>query len=136
MEAPPRYWRTQRARYRLEGVVCDNCRVTVFPPREVCAQCRRPFDRVQVLSGVGEVYSYAVVHQAPAEFADAVPYTVALVRLVEGPLLAAQLADIGPGDAVAIGMPVSVVTRRMRADGSQGIAIYAYKFRPLLDGRS
>jgi uncharacterized OB-fold protein len=77
------------------------------------------------------VYSYSTVYDPPEGFAAQAPYTVALVRLEEGPLVTAQLTDVDGGD-VEIGMPVEMVTRRQRADGEEGIISYGYKFRPLL----
>ena len=59
------------------------------------------------------------------------PYTVALVRLNEGPMITAQLTDVET-DEVEIGMPVEMVTRRMQEDGEDGLIVYGYKFRPLL----
>ena len=56
---------------------------------------------------------------------------VALVKLEEGPLVAAQLADVEPED-VSIGMPVEMVTRKLRAEGDRGVIAYGYKFRPIL----
>jgi uncharacterized OB-fold protein len=53
-----------------------------------------------------------------------------LVRLEEGPLVTAQLTDIDGGE-VAIGTPVEMVTRRLRAEGEEGIISYGYKFRPV-----
>jgi len=85
------------------------------------------------LSGRGEIYSYSTVFQGPNGFAETAPYLVALVRLVEGPLVAAQLTEVEP-DAVAIGMPVEMVTRRLREDGPKGVVVYGYKFRPPLIG--
>ncbi len=44
----------------------------------------------------------------------------------------AQLADLG-GQKVEIGMPVEMVTRKLRSDGDErGIIVYGCKFRPLL----
>ena len=60
------------------------------------------------------------------------PYTVALVKLEEGPMVTAQLTDLGD-EPVAIGMPVEMVTRRLRQDGDErGLIVYGYKFRPVL----
>ena len=80
-------------------------------------------------SGKGEVYSYTTVYEAPAGYEANVPYTVALVKLEEGPMLTAQLTDVD-NDAVEIGMPVEMVTRKMRNDGDErGLIVYGYKFR-------
>jgi uncharacterized OB-fold protein len=66
-------------------------------------------------------------------FAEFAPYVVALVKLEEGPLIAAQLTDVNEGEA-AIGLPVEMCTRRLCDDGQKGIVVYGYKFRPLLAG--
>ncbi len=46
-------------------------------------------------------------------------------------MLTAQLTDLGEQEP-EIGMPVEMVTRRLRADGDQGMIVYGYKFRPML----
>jgi uncharacterized OB-fold protein len=58
-----------------------------------------------------------------------------LVRLAEGPLVAAQLTDV-EGEKIEIGMPVEMVTRKLRDDGSKGTIVYGYKFRPAIVGRA
>jgi len=127
----PRNWRTQRARYALEAIVCRRCDAVSFPPRDLCPRCGSADVAPQRLSGRGEIYSYSTVFQGPNGFAEYAPYVVALVRLAEGPLVAAQLTDVEP-EAVSVGMPVEMVTRRLREDGPQGIVVYGYKFRPPL----
>ncbi len=83
-------------------------------------------------SGRGEVYSYTTVYDAPAGYEENAPYTVALVKLEEGPMVTAQLTDLGD-QPVQIGMPVEMVTRRLRQDGDErGMIVYGYKFRPVL----
>jgi uncharacterized OB-fold protein len=42
-------------------------------------------------SGKGEVYSYTVMNNAPAGFEHNLPYTVALVKLAEGPTVMRSL---------------------------------------------
>jgi uncharacterized OB-fold protein len=134
MEAP-RHWRTQAARYALTGVVCQKCGAIACPPRTLCLECNGRTSDPYRLSGLGEVYSYTTLLQGPDGFADLAPYTVALVRLLEGPLVAAQLTDVEPAE-LRIGLPVEMVTRRLRDDDPDGIVLYGYKFRPfLLDGR-
>jgi uncharacterized OB-fold protein len=59
------------------------------------------------------------------------PYTIALVKLEEGPLLTAQLTDVA-NEEVEIGMPVEMVTRKLSTQGEEGLIIYGYKFRPQL----
>lgn len=126
-----RDWRLQRQRYALVGEICGHCGVKIFPARDTCPQCNAPAKAPFRFSGRGEVYSFSTVHHPPEGFERFAPYVVALVRLDEGPLVAAQLTDVDQ-DKVAIGMPVEMVTRKLRDDGSKGIIIYGYKFRPAI----
>lgn len=126
----PRHWRLKRQRYSLVGEVCPHCETKIFPPRDVCPECGGNARDLYTFSGRGEVYSFTDVFEAPAGFDANAPYTVALVKLEEGPLVTAQLTDLGE-QPVAIGMPVEMVTRKMRNDGDErGIIVYGYKFRP------
>lgn len=124
-----RHWRLQRQRYGLVGEVCDHCGSRLFPPRDVCPDCAEEAKTLYTFTGRGEVYSYSTVYDAPEGFEIQTPYTVALVKLDEGPLLTAQLTDVD-NDAVEIGMPVEMVTRKLREDGDRGMLVYGYKFRP------
>jgi len=72
------------------------------------------------------------VYDTPLDFRHYRPYTVALVKLEEGPVITAQLTDVDPED-IKIGMPVEMVTRRLREEGDEGLILYGYKFRPLLE---
>jgi len=127
----PGNWRLQTQRYRLVGEVCGKCGAKIFPPRDVCPSCEAPAQTPFVFSGRGEVYSYSTVYHPPQGFEAFAPYTVALVRLEEGPLVAAQLADVD-ANQVHIGMPVEMVTRRMYEEGEEGPIVYGYKFRKRL----
>ncbi len=124
-----RHWRLKSQRYNLVGEECDNCGTKLFPPRDVCLECEAPAKELFTFTGLGEVYSYTTIYDAPAGFEEYTPYTVALVKLEEGPLVTAQLTDINPDD-VAIGQEVEMVTRKMRSDGAEGMIVYGYKFRP------
>ena len=126
-----RHWRLRQQRYALVGEVCPNCEVKIFPPRDICPDCGEEARQLYQFSGRGEVYSHTTVYQAPAGHADNAPYPVAIVRLEEGPLVTAQLTDLDDR-SVEIGMPVEMVTRKLRADGERGMLVYGYKFRPRL----
>lgn len=124
-----RHWRLNEQRYSLVGETCDTCGVKLFPPRDVCLACEAPAKELYTFTGVGEIYSYTTIYDAPAGFEHNAPYTVALIKLEEGPLVTAQLTDIDKDD-VSIGMPVEMVTRKLRTDGPEGMIVYGYKFRP------
>ena len=127
----PRHWRLKKQRYALVGEICPHCDKKIFPPRDVCPHCGGEAKEQYTFSGLGEVFSYTMMKDAPAGFEDSAPYTVALVKLNEGPIVTAQLTDMDDRP-VEIGMPVEMVTRRIRQDGDErGMLIYGYKFRPL-----
>jgi len=128
----PRHWRLKKQRYALVGEECPHCHVKLFPPRDVCPHCGGEAKEEFAFSGKGEVFSYTVMHDAPTGYQEATPFTVALVKLAEGPVVTAQLTDLGD-QPVRIGMPVEMVTRKIRTDeGDRGMILYGYKFRPVL----
>ncbi len=73
--------------------------------------------------------------QAPADYEENIPYTVAVVALDEGPMVTTQLTDLGE-------QPVEMVTRKIPQDGDErGMLVYGLlctpcgrKFRPVMKG--
>ena len=124
------HWRLNQQRYTLMGEECPSCQTKIFPTRDVCLECTAPAKELSALTGLGEIYSYSTVYNAPAGFEGMAPYLVAMVKLDEGPIVSAQLTDMDL-DEVQIGMPVEMVTRKLRTDGDEGMIMYGYKFRPL-----
>ena len=128
----PRHWRLQKQRYGLVGETCPHCSAKIFPARDVCPECGGEAKEPFRFSGKGSIYSYTVMNNAPVGFEKGLPYTVALVKLDEGPTVTAQLTDVGE-QKVEIGMPVEMVTRRIKEDGdARGMLVYGYKFRPVM----
>ena len=128
----PRHWRLRKQRYGLVGEVCEHCDAKVFPPRDICPTCGEEAKTLYTFSGIGEVYSYTTVFDPPAGFEENAPFTVAMVKLAEGPLVTAQLTDL-EDKKVEIGMPVEMVTRKLRsATDERGMLVYGYKFRPVV----
>jgi len=125
------HWRTRQQRLALVGEQCPHCEAVLFPPRDVCPTCGGPAKEPYSMSGRGSVYSFSEVYTPAESFAAYAPYVVALVQLDEGPLLTAQLTDVDYRD-VYVGMPVEMVTRKLGADGPDGLIAYGYKFRPQL----
>lgn len=130
----PRHWRLKKQRYALVGEVCPHCDAKLFPPRDVCPECGGEARKPYAFSGRGEVFSYTIMQDAPSGYDEQAPYTVALIKLEEGPVVTAQLTDLGQ-QPVEIGMPVEMVTRKIRQDGdASGLLVYGYKFRPVIAG--
>ena len=124
----PRHWRLKEQRYNLVGTECLACGDKQFPPRPVCPECNSREMQPFAFSGQGEIYSYSTLFQAPLGYEEFIPYTVALVKLKEGPLVSAQLTDMD-NDEAQVGMKVEMVTRKLREYGEDGVIVYGYRFR-------
>jgi len=124
------HWRLSNQRYQMQGETCDHCGASIFPPRDVCPECEKPAQTPFTFAGTGMIYSFTTVLDAPAGFEEQAPYSIALIKLDEGPILTAQLTDLDAEPQ--IGMRVEMVTRKLRTDGEAGIIVYGYKFRPML----
>ncbi len=127
-----RHWRLKDQRYNLAGSVCPKCGEKSFPPRDICSKCGCEGADRYVFSGQGSIFSYTTIYEAPTGFDETAPYYVALIKLEEGPVITAQLTDLGETKP-EMGMPVEMVIRRLRADGDErSMLIYGYKFRPVV----
>ena len=125
-----KYWREMPRRYRLEAGKCAKCGKIYFPARLVCPECKgRKFEPV-TLSREGTLETYTIIHVAPSQFVDQVPYAVGIVRLKEGVGILAQIADCDLKKLQA-GMPLKIEFRRISEDGEAGIIHYGYKCIPL-----
>ncbi len=133
-------WRNREQRLKLIGVVCDCCNLKIFPPTIVCPDCSSEVTTKFAFSGRGEIYTYTTQLPPPGKEEDG-PKTIAIIKLVEGPFLAAQITDLAnpfdPQDRLnsskplEIGTQVEMVTRIVNKNGDRGIINYSYKFRPV-----
>lgn len=98
------WWEATRE-HRLLVQVCDACQHVQHPPRAVCTKCGSTEHLSgRESSGASSVDSWTEVHRAPRPGVE-VPYVVARVRLVEGPILLSRLLGEAPW---AIGEPLAV----------------------------
>jgi len=131
----PRYWREIPIRYRMIGSRCQICDTTYYPPRRVCPKCKEarykdgPVMKPEQFSGKGFVRTFTTIHVAAPDFTNQTPYTMAVIKMDEGPRITGQLIDCKEED-IEIGMRVAAVLRRIREEGESGVIHYGYKFRP------
>ncbi|AAM30565.1 MULTISPECIES: Zn-ribbon domain-containing OB-fold protein [Methanosarcina] len=130
MSSVPRFWRNLGSRYNLEGTRCKECGEYFYPPRNVCVNCRRmgelePFK----FKGTGEIVSYTLIHTGAEGFEGQAPYTLAIIKLDEGPRLTSQV--VGNTDNIQIGTRVRSVFRKLGEDGERGMIYYGTKFVPV-----
>ena len=114
---------------RLAIQRCDDCGRYFFYPSAVCEHCLSTSVRFTDVSGYGTVESYSVVHRAfSPEFADDVPYAVALVKLDEGVNLLSWITGVDP-EEVRIGMRVRATFEQVSDE------IWLHRFEPVETGR-
>lgn len=94
--------RSEELRYQR----CDACGHANFPPTEHCRQCLSAQVRWERSGGLGEIYSWTVVHRpVTAEFSPA--YAPAIVTLDEGYQMLTNVVGLAP-EELRIGMRVRV----------------------------
>ncbi|MDO8749948.1 MAG: Zn-ribbon domain-containing OB-fold protein [Dehalococcoidia bacterium] len=102
------FWEGVR-QHKLLVQKCASCSKLRHTPRPLCPSCLSQEFTWAPLSGQGQVYSYTVMHRAPAPgFQEELPYVVALVELKEGVRMISNVVGCTP-QQVRVGMPVKVV---------------------------
>jgi uncharacterized protein len=127
----PRYWREEKARYRLLGEECTNCGTKHFPKVPICPCGGTNFQSYK-LPDRGRVLSWTVIRSAPLGYEKYTPYVVAIIELDDGCKLLSQLVDIEP-EMIRHHMKVEFTFRKVTEDGLAGLIQYGYKFRPVVD---
>jgi uncharacterized OB-fold protein len=126
--SPIASWRNQSSTYRLEGVRCTACDKLFFPRVYRCSCTGLDF-APHIFSGSATLLSFTQVSVPCVEFVAYAPYCIGLVKLVEGPVVLAQLADVS-FEALIVGMSMTAVFRRFFAQGKEGLIFYGIKFAP------
>jgi len=94
---------------------CSGCLNYLYYPRALCPKCGSDRITWERASGRGTIYSYTVVHRAPAEFISKTPYVIALIDLAEDVRILSRLVDCDP-QHIRIGMEVLVDCRAVTAE--------------------
>jgi uncharacterized OB-fold protein len=103
------FWEAAR-HGRLAIQRCQTCAFYNHPPKPLCDRCQSSELHFEVVSGLGRIWSYSVMHQkSVAGFEKNVPYATALVELDEQPmlLLLTNLLGVAP-TSITIGDRVQV----------------------------
>lgn len=88
---------------------CKNCGHIDHPPYLFCTECMHEECEWVEASGKAKIYTLTTTMLgAPVPFWNDMPYTIAMVDLVEGPRMLTQIVEANPKD-IKIGMEVEVV---------------------------
>lgn len=101
------FWESAR-QHMLCFQRCPICAALRWPPAPLCPECLASGGDWEQVETTGTVWSFAVYDRPyRPEFADDIPYTVALVDLDAGPTLITNIVDVP--DAIAVGARVEAV---------------------------
>ena len=107
---------------------CGACGEANFPPAEQCRQCLSDDLQWTRSGGVGEIYSWTVVHR-PVTMEFQPPYAPAIITLDEGYQMLTNIVGVATTE-LAIGMRVQVQFHKVDTD------VTLPYFTPCPDGRS
>ncbi|MHA6770307.1 Zn-ribbon domain-containing OB-fold protein [Sphingobium ummariense] len=104
---------------------CDHCRHAWLPPRSECPNCLSPEFSWAKASGRAKLISWVVYYRSmhPA-FADRIPYTVAIVELLEGPRMITNVVDAGDPEALVLNQPL-----QLKIEAEPGVSVA--RFTPI-----
>lgn len=86
------WWDAVQNRHLMVNA-CASCRRNSLYARPFCPHCWSDDVALTPASGRGRLYTWTVIHQNAAPFADRTPYVVAMVDLEEGPRLMTEIQD-------------------------------------------
>ena len=87
------WWTRVRAGEKLVQR-CESCGGTQLHPRRRCNSCGGAKLAFVPVSGRGTLYTFTTIcHNAPSDFIGQVPYTLAVVRLEEGPQMLSRMVS-------------------------------------------
>jgi uncharacterized OB-fold protein len=123
---PSERWRFEDGKPVLVGSRCGHCGKVTFPFEGTCDRCLEANPEAFELPREGQLYSFTVVHTAPAGFTT--PYHLGYVDLPNDVRVLAQLrpneAPFAPGDQVEL----DIAPIRVLGDGTP---VESYVFRPV-----
>jgi uncharacterized OB-fold protein len=92
---------------RLMGGKCLKCGKIHLPPRPLCDNClSTEFEWIE-LPKTGELLTYTIIHVAPIQFQNMVPYAVGIIQLENGVKVPGMIKDV-PFNKIKIGMPLKI----------------------------
>jgi uncharacterized OB-fold protein len=118
------FWEGTKA-HKLLLKKCKNCGHIDHPPYLFCTGCLHEECEWIEASGKGKIYTFTTtLLGAPLPFMNDMPYTVAMVDLIEGPRMSTLIVEAKP-EEIKIGMEVKVVFDDVTED------VTIPKFRPV-----
>ena len=104
---------------------CVGCNAIIAPPSGTCYSCGGNQMEWAEVSGEGTLVSFTVIHVAPEEFQEEVPYIIAIIELKEGTRVTSRLLGYDPlkPEEIKTGIPVTLTYEK----GASGKTYLAFK---------
>ena len=96
-------------RHELRIQRCKSCGQAYFFPRPFCPNCSSRDVEWFTASGRAKLHTYVIVERGAPGFQDAVPYSIAIVQLEEGPHMMTNIVGVEQTpEALQVDMPLEV----------------------------
>jgi uncharacterized OB-fold protein len=96
-------------RHELRIQRCRSCGQAYFFPRPFCPDCSSRDVEWFTASGRAKLHTYVIVERGAPGFQDAVPYSIAIVQLEEGPHMMTNIVGVEQTpEALQVDMPLEV----------------------------
>ncbi|HZP56468.1 MAG TPA: Zn-ribbon domain-containing OB-fold protein [Dehalococcoidia bacterium] len=96
-------------RHELRIQRCNSCGQAYFFPRPFCPNCSSRDVEWFTASGRAKLHTYVIVERGAPGFQDAVPYSIAIVQLEEGPHMMTNIVGVEQTpEALQVDMPLEV----------------------------
>ena len=128
MTEDTRFWWDAVQEQKLVFQQCRNCLKLRHPPSPSCPECHSRKWVTSEVSGLGRIYSFAVVHHPPVP-GFKMPFVCALIELAEGIRMISNVVDIDHDD-VYVGMPVILTFRRTESNPRSQCSANLIRSRP------
>ncbi len=127
----PDTWRRQSEHVTPVSSHCTKCGETFIHERSVCPRCGSESLMTAPASTTGTIETWTDISDPPEEFQKNRPYIIGLIRLDDGARVSAQIVDV-ERSALASGLRVEAVTRKVYVQGPSGLIEYGTKYRPCI----
>lgn len=92
---------------KLMGGKCKRCGKIHLPPRPLCDQCLSKEFEWTGIPQKGKLLTYTIIHVAPPQFREMVPYAVGIVQLENGLKIPGMIINV-EHEKIKIGMELTM----------------------------
>jgi uncharacterized OB-fold protein len=92
---------------RLMACMCIECGTKFLPPKALCPKCFSKKIIWSDITGFGKLISYTIIHIAPEQFQNMVPYVVGIIEFDKGIRLPGIIRNVRI-EEIKVGMKLKI----------------------------